>query len=464
MPVTSRHQAKKSEEGRDKATDRPATPKAKNGSLPEQDWESISDGDLNKCLHRITIILQSYDGKNILSQSQSSDISLYQILSKINAREYSDIADYQHDIQELFRNSYKASDNQINETLSTLYKMVEQLIRIERARINRVEMDGMNGTKPVNNSSQIAEDDVTMEEANEENAVKVNGKMPKVTPSAEQVQKALYQVTPDGYVFSDMSSIPHWVGGKGDTQELPTNYHEVIIHPVTTTEKDIASLKQAVPNHIEMHRRSDRYEQRMVPVEMLDFGAFASFAPNYDSNSANISFESTYLAKITKQAEREAEKRRTQELYGDSAIDTTWLKNQGFDAEAILESVNGLESKESEEKKDMSSVIEQNAHLLKRLADLQDERFNQPNPANKPVGKEELRIANILQQRLQEAAGQVTPSDLVNADAIENAMQRMPAKHAIYRGTLPPTKLFAFPAGDSGGMPQTGSQHNIGPR
>lgn len=69
-----------------------------------------------------------------------------------------------------------------------------------------------------------------------------------------------------------------------------------------------------------------------------------------------------------------------------------------------------------------------------------------------------------MQQRLQEAAGQVTPSDLVNADAIENAMQRMPAKHAIYRGTLPPTKLFAFPAGDSGGMPQTGSQHNIGPR
>lgn len=102
--------------------------------------------------------------------------------------------------------------------------MVEQLIRIERARINRVEMDGMNGTKPVNNSSQIAEDDVTMEEANEENAVKVNGKMPKVTPSAEQVQKALYQVTPDGYVFSDMSSIPHWVGGKGDTQEL-RKYH-----------------------------------------------------------------------------------------------------------------------------------------------------------------------------------------------------------------------------------------------
>jgi hypothetical protein len=110
---------------------------------------------------------------------------------------------------------------------------------------------------------------------------------------------------------------------------LASNYHEVIIHPVTNTGQDVASLKHAVPNHIEMHRRVDRYEQRMVPVEMLDYGAFASFAPKYDSNSANISFESTYLAKITKQAEREADKRRSQELYGNSAIDTTWLKDQG---------------------------------------------------------------------------------------------------------------------------------------
>jgi translation elongation factor EF-Ts len=62
MPVTSRHQAKKSEEVREKASDRPAASKAKNGSLPEQDWESVADGDLNKCLHRVTFILQSYVG------------------------------------------------------------------------------------------------------------------------------------------------------------------------------------------------------------------------------------------------------------------------------------------------------------------------------------------------------------------------------------------------------------------
>jgi hypothetical protein len=264
---------------------------------------------------------------------------------------------------------------------------------------------------------------------------------------------------------------------------LASNYHEVIIHPVTNTGQDVASLKHAVPNHIEMHRRVDRYEQRMVPVEMLDYGAFASFAPKYDSNSANISFESTYLAKITKQAEREADKRRSQELYGNSTIDTTWLKDQGLDAEAILESVNGLEPKDREEKEDMATVIEQNAHLLKRLADLQDERFNQRDPTNKPVGKEELRIgknwlfrtcvlyyinslvtATLLQQRLHEVVGQVTPSDLVHSNAIEIAMQRIPAKDAVYRGTLPPTKLFAFSAGNSDGASLSNSQSNVGSR
>lgn len=123
-------------------------------------------------------------------------------------------------MQELFRISYKNSNPQTNETLSALYKMAQQLIRLERTRINRVESGEMNGNKPVNNSSQNADGDVAMEEANEEIAVEVNGKSPKPTPPNEQIQKALYQVTPDGYVFSDMSSVPHWVGEKSDTLEL----------------------------------------------------------------------------------------------------------------------------------------------------------------------------------------------------------------------------------------------------
>jgi hypothetical protein len=126
-------------------------------------------------------------------------------------------------------------------------------------------------------------------------------------------------------------------------------------------------------------------------VEMLDYGAFASFAPKYDSNSATISFESTYMAKTSKQALREDQKRKDREFYGDSSVDATWLNEQGFDVDAIMESVKDVEV-QNEETDDMSKAIEQNAHLLKRLAELQDERFAQQGKPRDALNKEELKI------------------------------------------------------------------------
>lgn len=124
---------------------------------------------------------------------------------------------------------------------------------------------------------------------------------------------------------------------------------------------------------------------------MLDYGAFASFAPKYDSNSATISFESTYMAKTSKQALREDQKRKDREFYGESSVDATWLKQQGFDVDAILDSVKDVEV-QKEETGDMSKAIEQNAHLLKRLAELQDERFAQQGKPKDAPNQEELKI------------------------------------------------------------------------
>jgi hypothetical protein len=129
-------------------------------------------------------------------------------------------------------------------------------------------------------------------------------------------------------------------------------------------------------------------------VEMLDYGAFASFAPKYDSNSATISFESTYMAKTSKQALWEDQKRRAREFYGDSSIDAAWLKGQGFDVDAILESVKDSEG-QSEATDDMAKAIEQNANLLKRLAQLQDERFALQGKSANNVNKEELKIGKF---------------------------------------------------------------------
>lgn len=128
---------------------------------------------------------------------------------------------------------------------------------------------------------------------------------------------------------------------------------------------------------------------------MLDYGAFASFAPKYDSNSATISFESTYMAKTSKQAWRADQKRREREFYGETSIDTAWLKEHGLDADAILNSVNERDEAQCEVTGDMATTIEQNAHLLKRLADLQDERFNLQGEVGSSVSEEELKIGKL---------------------------------------------------------------------
>jgi hypothetical protein len=98
--------------------------------------------------------------------------------------------------------------------------MALQLIRIERTHIKELELDQKNESKKADNSSQSADGDVTMEETNEENVIEMNGQGAKLTTPNEQIHKALYQVTPDGYVFSDISSIPHWASEKNDHLEL----------------------------------------------------------------------------------------------------------------------------------------------------------------------------------------------------------------------------------------------------
>ncbi|CAO3660663.1 unnamed protein product [Umbelopsis vinacea] len=454
MPVTSRHPAKRTVETHYKSPNRPSVTdrKSRNAMEPEKIWDNVPDTDLHKTVHQITSILLSYDRENILSQVQSSpgkwDISIERIEQKITSREYSDMTDYQADIKQLFWTAAQALDSHMHELLSALYKKAQQLIRAETKRLNAHQPEN-----PLKNSDsscveqvQVADDDDTpMEKADDHQPVNSNGiHTTAPTLSDENVRKSLFQVTADGYVFSDMSKTPDWISQADKGRELPPNYQEVVIHPSPLTQQDIGSLSHAVPNYAEQHRRIDRYEQRMVPVEMLDYGAFASFAPKYDSNSATISFESTYMAKTSKQAWRADQKRREREFYGETSIDTAWLKEHGLDADAILNSVNERDEAQCEVTGDMATTIEQNAHLLKRLADLQDERFNLQGEVGSSVSEEELKIASILEERLKGAMAQVAPKDLVDPSTIERAMQRIPTKDPTFRGTLPPTKLFAF--------------------
>lgn len=468
MPVTSRQQAKRAVDEHDKSPIGLEVASRKNGYSAGSDlvWEDVPDGDLHKCLHQITAIVLSLDRKNILSQAQSQpsaekwDISLKQIDQKIASKEYSNIAEYQNDVDQLFKYVSQSLDINSQGQLISLHNAAHQLIRLETKRLKTHPREDSHHDSNTMDTDNV-DGDITMGDAHSGS----NGVHSEENVSNQEIRKALFQVTADGYVFSEMSKKPHWAGESENSPALPSNYQEVVIHPAPYEEKEVVPLSQAVPNHVEQHRRIDRYEQRMVPVEMLDYGAFASFAPKYDSNSATISFESTYMAKTSKQVLREDQTRRAREFYGDSPVDAAWLQEQGLDVDAIMDSVKDVEG-QNEETDDMSKTIEQNAHLLKRLAELQDERFAQQGKPGDAVNKEELKIAHALEQRLQGAISQVTPKDLVDAGSIERAMQRIPVKDPVYRGTLPPTKLFAFTTDDqisnsvSGFPGQSGARQN----
>lgn len=112
----------------------------------------------------------------------------------------------------------------MHELLSALYKKAQQLIRVETKRLNAHQPEN-----PLNNSdsssleqAQVAEDDDTpMQEADDHQPVNSNGTHTTApTLSDETVRKSLFQVTADGYVFSDMSKTPHWISQADKGREL----------------------------------------------------------------------------------------------------------------------------------------------------------------------------------------------------------------------------------------------------
>lgn len=112
----------------------------------------------------------------------------------------------------------------MHELLSALYKKAQQLIRAETKRLNAHQPEN-----PLKNSDsscveqvQVADDDDTpMEKADDHQPVNSNGiHTTAPTLSDENVRKSLFQVTADGYVFSDMSKTPDWISQADKGREL----------------------------------------------------------------------------------------------------------------------------------------------------------------------------------------------------------------------------------------------------
>jgi hypothetical protein len=130
-----------------------------------------------------------------------------------------------NDLERVFRNISQLSSTNLHESLAPLYKMARQLIRIESKRIKLEQPESSNNNSTTNNvdGTTSMDGDISMSEANDGNSktVETNGLDTMTSPlQNEEIRKSLFQVTPDGYVFSDMSSIPGWINEKEDSQEL----------------------------------------------------------------------------------------------------------------------------------------------------------------------------------------------------------------------------------------------------
>jgi len=152
---------------------------------------------------------------------------------------------------------------------------------------------------------------------------------------------------------------------------------------------------------------------KITCVEYLSFGAFTSFAPTYDSRKANVSQETTDML-------MQAYQNQDGYMFASSMRDfvsNASLSVKNYVDDMIDEATNGKHSKY------LSKALSKNASLLHKLQSKQVSRMNVKLESNKmklqfPT-KEEVEIAEDLQNSLVKATHFATPGSLVNDDAIK---------------------------------------------
>ncbi|ORZ15784.1 hypothetical protein BCR42DRAFT_42801 [Absidia repens] len=429
---SSSHQQRKHTHLQSGVIDPPSTT-GRSISKKRHSYDSNDDlTPLNQTFSDILATLTRYDKFNIEELTP-----FHAILEKINTNHYSHPDEFKNDLDILFTKVRSASKTQQQNDIEHLYNSVLVSLQLE---ISRDHASLMMDTSTLSPNNQ------------------------------DRIRTALFRPTIDGFIFTDANA------SINQSQEhLPPKIQTIAIHPVPPESFTVPALKESIQQPYRFPSRHSKHEDKpIVPVQWLDYGAFTTFAPACDSNNANTSYESTYMGRAAKRHRRwerkqrrhlvqtetsriQQKQHRDEESDMDCDIDVDWLKDQGLNVDAILESAasNDIEKEDTNDVDDANGLLGKNEKLIGKLLTHQENRFKStstaPSADNTHFGKvdvEEQETANKLQQNLYQILSQLSPSSVTHRQDIELAMSRLPLQEVSYRGSLPSNKIFAFPTSE----------------
>ncbi|ORY90334.1 hypothetical protein BCR43DRAFT_109151 [Syncephalastrum racemosum] len=348
----------------------------------------------------ITQFLLDNDPQGIWNPSDGSPSRLATIKDKASRGEYASVQDYKDELDQAF-DSALIDHPSLSDTIQRLYYFILASLRL----VHKVPLDYGLSQKPI----------------------------------------ALFRPTLDGFVFTDAV-----LRKPSPDHPLPIGIQEMMIHPAPPVD-NVPTLRSTVPPPPRFPSRIQRHEDKQaVPVEWLDYGAFSSFAPTHDSNHANVSYENTYMGRAAKRFRKWEKRQRDADTRREDEVDTAWLAAQGLDPDAIVSAAvvqsndKNDETTADDDLKDVEAILERNKVLLRDLVRYQDQRFGLNEARWGKVDASERQTAKSLQARLQMLMAALAPDQLTDPDSVEKTMARLPLTNAVYRGTLPPQRLFAY--------------------
>ncbi|CAO3567825.1 unnamed protein product [Mortierella alpina] len=296
-----------------------------------------------------------------------------------------------------------------------------------------------------------------------------------IAPERDHEKVALFQRSSEGFVFSSKAVVKD----EALDQELAkTAVVPVCSNPNPPLLQDVSAKPKATKT------TSDQTKKKTTGVEYFPYAPFTSFAPFIDSSNAEMNAEDTakaydaLMARYTqkrKMSSTGSDEDRHSKAQLESLLDIAkqheaqgnrdeihendlqFLSEEGLDVKGLLEVAQA--TKNAHESHAPLEMIQRNAILLFELYKLQEERFGSKDQS---IGAREMEIAATLRMSLLELTSKARPSQLVTAEAVENAMRKLPYKEPAFTGTLPPNKPFAFPTNASrSGLPATATAYPV---
>ncbi|CAO3684686.1 unnamed protein product [Rhizopus stolonifer] len=344
----------------------------------------------------LTTIIE-FDKRRILwsENKENKNVALDSIEDRVYKGKYEDLDSFKSDIDALFLSVLPSthSSKQDMSTFKSLYQFAQDCLKFESKRLN--------------------------EEIKTESVYKT---------------VALFRPSVDGFAFSDTTMKEKSAVSNHD---LPQNIYEMVIHPTQPAkQEEVPNLRQTVAPSPNYPPKTMKHEDKpVVPIQWLDFGAFSSFAPTYDSNNANITYESTNMGRASKRLKTFRKEEGGEE--NSDELNAEWLAKEGLDLQLIENALN-------KEPENIQEELEQNSRLLEQLASYQESRFKQ----GESVDNEELQAAELLQKNMINILSKLPPNATVNSNIVEKSMESIPLCEPAYRGSLQPHKIFSYPTSE----------------